>query len=74
MLDLAAKAVAAAAAAAFTAVVTSQGLQEHGLLNPTLLREVTSLLYTHRSYVFSQPVVVFPPLLTSYNFVFGSGY
>lgn len=45
MLDLAAEAVAAAVA--FTAVVTSQGLQEHGLLNPpTLLREVTSLLYT----------------------------
>lgn len=61
MLDLTAEAVAAAVA--FTAVGTSQGLQEHGLLNPTLLREVTSLLYTvdcfiQRSYVFSQPVVV----------------
>lgn len=71
MLDLAAEAVAAAVA--FTAVVTSQGLQEHGLLNPTLLREVTSLLY--------MPELCFPslwenitPLLTSYNFVFRSGY
>lgn len=50
MLDLAAEAVAAAVA--FTAVVTSQGLQEHGLLNPTLLREVTSLLYTPELCVF----------------------
>lgn len=48
---------AAAAIAVATAVaVASQGLQEHGLLNPTLLqREVIGLLYTQEFRVFTAP-------------------
>lgn len=48
---------AAAAIAVTSAVaVASQGLQEHGLLNPTLLQlEVIGLLYTQEFRVFTAP-------------------
>lgn len=48
---------ATAAVAVATAVaVASQGLQEHGLLNPTLLqREVIGLLYTQELRGFAAP-------------------